>query len=71
MITVGSVTREDAGNRFSFLREDVRGRRKAIHELTHGSPDFVFWIYPDGRIFDAKDAHIRNYPKGFQWILKD
>ena len=34
-------------------------------------PDFVFWIYPDGRLFDAKDAHIRNYPKGHRWILDD
>ena len=66
MITVGSVTREEAGRRFYFLQENIRGRRKAIHELTHEAPDFVFWIYPDGRLFDAKDAHLRNYPKGIR-----
>lgn len=71
MITTGSVSREEAAQRFHFLHEQVRGRRKAIHELTHGNPDFVFWIYPDGRLFDAKDAHIRNYPEGFHWILDD
>lgn len=71
MITVGSVTREEASRRFYFLQEQMRGRRKAIHELTHDDPDFVFWIYPDGRLFDAKDAHIRNPPPGFRWILDD
>jgi len=71
MITVGSVSREEAGKRFYFLQENIRGRRKAIHELTHEAPDFVFWIYPDGRLFDAKDAHLRNYPKGHRWILDD
>ena len=71
MITVGSVTREDAARRFYFLHEDIAGRRKAVNELTHKDPDFVFWIYPDGRLFDAKDAHIRNYPKGHKWILDD
>jgi hypothetical protein len=71
MITVGSVSREEASRKFYFLQEDVRGRRKAINELTHRDPDFVFWIYPDGRLFDAKDAHIRNYPKGHRWILDD
>jgi hypothetical protein len=71
MITVGSVSREEAGARFSFLQENVRNRRKAINELTHKDPDFVFWIYPDGRLFDARDAHIRNTPKGFRWILDD
>jgi hypothetical protein len=71
MITVGSMSREQAARKFYFLQENIRGRRKAINELTHKDPDFVFWIYPDGRLFDAKDAHIRNYPKGHQWILAD
>ena len=71
MITVGSVTREAAARRFYFLQEGITGRRKAVNELTHKDPDFVFWIYPDGRLFDAKDAHIRNYPKGHKWILDD
>jgi hypothetical protein len=71
MITIGSVTREEAARKFFFLQEDIKGRRKAINELTHKNPDFVFWIYPDGRLFDARNAHIRNYPKGFQWILDD
>jgi hypothetical protein len=71
MITVGSVRREDAAKKFYFLQEQISGRRKAVNELTHKDPDFVFWIYPDGRLFDAKDAHIRNYPKGHRWILDD
>jgi hypothetical protein len=71
MITAGSVSREVAADRFDFLAEKVRGRRAALKEFTHADPDFVFWIYPDGRIFDAKDAHIRNYPKGHGHILKD
>jgi hypothetical protein len=71
MITIGSVTREEAARKFFFLQENVRGRRKAVNELTHKDPDFVFWIYPDGRLFDAKDAHIRNVPKGHRWILDD
>jgi hypothetical protein len=71
MITVGSVSCEAAARRFYFLQEGITGRRKAINELTHKDPDFVFWIYPDGRLFDAKDAHIRNYPKGHKCILDD
>jgi len=71
MITVGSVSREEAAKRFYFLQEHIHGRRKAVNELTHRDPDFVFWIYPDGHLFDAKDAHIRNYPKGHEWILDD
>ena len=71
VITVGSVSREEAARKFYFLQENIDGRRKAINELTHKDPDFVFWIYPDGRLFDAKDAHIRNYPKGHRWILDD
>src|SRR5919108_2291059 len=71
MITVGSVTREEAARKFYFLQEGIQGRRKAVNEVTHKDPDFVFWIYPDGRLFDARDAHIRNYPKGHRWILDD
>ena len=71
MINSGSVSRSEATDRFDFLAEKVRGRRRALNEFTHTDPDFVFWIYPDGRIFDAKDAHIRNYPKGHAHILKD
>ena len=71
MITVGSVSRDEAARKFYFLEENIQGRRKAINELTHRDPDFVFWIYPDGRLFDAKNAHIQNYPKGHKWILDD
>jgi len=71
MITVGSISREEAAAKFFFLQENVRGRRRAINELTHKDPDFVFWISPDGRLFDAWNAHIRNYPKGYAWILDD
>ena len=31
----------------------------------------MFWIYPDGRLHDAKDSHAKNVPKGFKDILKD
>jgi hypothetical protein len=56
MITVGSVSREEAAKKFYFLQEQIHGLRKAVNELTHRDPDFVFWIYPDRRLFDAKDA---------------
>jgi hypothetical protein len=71
MITVGSVSRESATAHFEFLAPRFRGRRSAIKQLTHGQPEFVFWIYPDGTLFDAKDAHRRNVPRGFQHILAD
>jgi hypothetical protein len=71
MITQGSVTREDAAARFDFLAEHYPGRRKAIREFTHRDPDFVFWIYPDGRLFDARDAHRKNVPRGYEHIADD
>ncbi len=71
MITVGSVSREAAAAQFEFLAPKYRGRRTAIKHLTHGSPEFVFWIFPDGRLFDAKDAHRRNVPRGHEHILED
>ncbi|GAB2197374.1 hypothetical protein [Sessilibacter sp. MAH4] len=71
MITVGSIEREAASEVFHFLSKRFKGRRKAIKEFTHHSPDFVFWIYPDGTLFDAKDAHRKNTPKGFHHILDD
>lgn len=71
MITVGSISREAAAGRFPFLAEKFSGRRKAIKEFTHRDPDFVFWIYPDGRLFDARDAHRSNLPRGFEYILED
>jgi hypothetical protein len=71
MITLGSVSREEAARRFPFLAESYPGRRKEIREFTHRDPDFVFWIYPDGRLFDARDAHRRHVPKGCEHILRD
>lgn len=71
MITIGSVPREVAAQWFPFLAEGYRGRRTAIRELTHGAPEFVFWIYPDGTLFDAKNGHLANPPPGFTHILKD
>ena len=71
MITVGSVTRDAIAAVFPFLAEKFSGRRNAIKELTHGRPDFVFWIFPDGRLHDAKDAHARNVPKGHEHIVDD
>lgn len=71
IITEGSVSREEASEWFPFLAPHYRGRRKAIKEFTHTAPDFVFWIFPDGELFDAKDAHRKNYPRGYQHILDD
>jgi hypothetical protein len=71
MITVGSITRDAAAARFPFLAERFSGRRRAIKDFTHFAPDFVFWIYPDGELHDAKEAHRSNVPKGYEHILKD
>ena len=71
MLTVGSVSREEAVSNFPFLAAKFSGRRGAIKDFTHLSPDFVFWIFPDGELFDAKDAHRRNIPDGYEHILKD
>src|SRR5262249_50154645 len=71
MVTLGSVSRDDASRVFPFLSLQFRGRRNAIKEFTHRDPEFVFWIFPDGRLFDAKDAHRRNLPRGFGHILDD
>lgn len=71
MVTVGSVTREEAAAKFPFLAEDYSGRRAAIKDFTHLAPDYVFWIYPDGELHDAKDAHRANVPQGYTHILDD
>jgi len=71
MVTIGSIAREEAAKTFEFLGEHVKGRRGLIKDFTHTQPDFVFWIYPDGRIHDARDAHRENYPKGYKHILND
>ena len=71
MITIGSVSRETASKRFPFLSEKYSGRRKDIKAFTHTYPEFVFWIYPNGALLDAKDAHKKNPPKDYEYILKD
>lgn len=71
MITLGSISRTQAAEEFPFLAVRFPGRRKAIKAFTHLAPDYVFWIYPDGRLFDAKDAHIKNLPKGHEHIVHD
>lgn len=71
MLTVGSVSREEATEIFAFLSPRFRGRRAAIKELTHRDPDFVFWIFPDGRLHDARDAHRHNVPRGYEHIVDD
>jgi hypothetical protein len=71
VITLGSVTREEAAVRFPFLAERFPGRRKAIREFTHRDPDFVFWIYPDGRLHNARTSHAAHVPRGHERILKD
>jgi hypothetical protein len=71
MVTLGSIAREHAARLFPFLAENVRGRRAAIKQFTHRDPDFVFWIYPDGRVHDARDSHLKNPPRGFEHIVHD
>jgi len=71
MITMGSVSREEAAKDYPFLAKKYPGRRKEIKDFTHRDPDFVFWIYPDGSLFDAREAHKKNIPKGYEYIVKD
>lgn len=71
MISLGSISREDAAQRFPFLAANGRGRRAAIREFTHRDPDFVFWIAPDGELIDARTSHLQNPPKGCAHILDD
>src|SRR3954453_17156471 len=71
MITVGSVSRDMAAKKFPFVATDYSGRRNAIRDLTHRDPEFVFWIYPDGRLHDARRSHRDNVPKGCEHILED
>jgi hypothetical protein len=71
MITAGSVRRETAAERFEFLAARYSGRRSAIKEFTHSYPEYVFWIFPDGRLLDAGQSHRRNPPRDYTWILED
>lgn len=71
VVTIGSISRDEAVRRFPFLAEHVRGRRALIKAFTHRDPDFVFWIYPDGRVHDARDSHLRNPPRGYDHIVDD
>lgn len=71
MLTVGSIAREAAAKRFPFLAANVAGRRRLIKEFTHRDPDFVFWVYPDGRLHDARRSHRNNVPRGYEYILDD
>lgn len=71
MLTLGSIERDTAAAAFPFLSSQFRGRRRAIKDFTHRDPDFVFWIHPDGRLHDAKDAHAKNVPKGYEHIVHD
>jgi hypothetical protein len=71
MLTLGSISREKAALIFPFLAPSFRGRRKAIKELTHRQPDFVFWIDPDGCLYDARNSHAQNVPKGYEHIVHD
>lgn len=71
MLTVGSVSREVAASRFPFLAAKVSGRRGKIKEFTHRDPDYVFWVYPDGRLHDARRSHRDNVPRGHEGIEDD
>ena len=48
MITVGSVSRDQAAEAFAFLAPRFRGRRTAIKELTHAQPDSINQPPQDG-----------------------
>lgn len=71
MITTGSISREAATETFEFLAPNFRGRRNAMRAFTHAAPEFVFWIAPDGELLDARDAHRKNPPENYEWILDD
>jgi len=71
MLSLGSISRTEAAETFPFLSPRFRGRRGAIKEFTHRDPDFVFWIFPDGTLHDAKRAHAQNVPRGFEHIVDD
>jgi hypothetical protein len=71
MITVGSVSRDEAARRFPFLSPRARGRRTALREFTHRDPEFVFWVSPEGLLHDAKRSHRANAPRGFAHIVDD
>jgi hypothetical protein len=71
MNTAGSISRESASQVFPFLAADFNGRRKAIRSLTHSAPEYVFWVFPDGRLHDARDSHRDNVPKGYRHICDD
>lgn len=71
MITLGSVSREAVAEQFPFLAQKYSGRRRAIKEFTHRDPDFVFWVYPDGRLFNARDSHAKNVLRGHEEIVDD
>jgi hypothetical protein len=61
MISLDSISREMAAERFPFLAQRYSGRRNAIKEFTHRDPDFVFWIYPDGRLHTPATPMPRTY----------
>jgi len=49
----------------------VAGRHcTPFSKLPHGVPEFMFWIYPDGKLHDAKTSHRAHPPPGFAHILK-
>lgn len=43
----------------------------AIRAITHSEPVLVFWVTPEGKVLDAKDAHHKNPPNGDRSILSD
>lgn len=51
----------------SLLKE--ASPEKAIRAITHFSPLLVFWVAPNAKIIDAKDAHFKNPPNGDKSIL--
>jgi hypothetical protein len=71
MITVRSVAREAAPEKLPFLAQKYSGRRRAIKDFTHWDPDFGLWIYPDGRLHDARDSHAKNVPRGYEHLVDD
>ena len=69
--TTGSISRDDAAVNPPFLSDRYSGRRTEIRRITHTDPELVFWISPEGNFIDARGAHLKNPPPGFDHILHD
>lgn len=65
MIKVGSIQRAELATTFHFLGARFSGRRRAMKDLTHASPDFVFWIFPDEYYSREGDMSLKEHTARF------